>query len=39
MLGRDSDWPTMRSAVEALDDSVVSHESKFVSAHRTPDPG
>lgn len=37
IMGSQSDWPTMRQAAEILDELGVSHESRIVSAHRTPD--
>jgi 5-(carboxyamino)imidazole ribonucleotide mutase len=37
IMGSRSDWETMRHAAEMLDALEVSHESKVVSAHRTPD--
>jgi 5-(carboxyamino)imidazole ribonucleotide mutase len=37
VMGSQSDWPTMRRAVEMLDELGVPHEVKIVSAHRTPD--
>jgi len=37
IMGSDSDWPTMRSASEALDEFGVPHEVRVVSAHRTPE--
>jgi len=37
IMGSDSDWPTMRHASEMLTQFQVAHESKVVSAHRTPD--
>ena len=37
IMGSTSDWPTMKLASGVLDDFGVSHESKVVSAHRTPD--
>ncbi|MBF9038533.1 MAG: 5-(carboxyamino)imidazole ribonucleotide mutase [Rhodobacteraceae bacterium] len=37
IMGSQSDWPTMREAVEMLDALGVSYETKIVSAHRTPD--
>ena len=37
IMGSQSDWETMRHAAETLDALGVSHESKVVSAHRTPD--
>jgi len=36
IMGSDSDWATMRAAVEALDEFEVAHEVAVVSAHRTP---
>ncbi len=36
-MGSRSDWETMRHAVETLDALGVPHESRVVSAHRTPD--
>lgn len=36
-MGSKSDWPTMEAASQTLDEFGVSHESKVVSAHRTPD--
>jgi len=35
-MGSTSDWDTMRHAAETLDALGVPHESKVVSAHRTP---
>jgi len=37
VMGSRSDWPTMAHAVEILEQFGVSHESRVVSAHRTPD--
>jgi 5-(carboxyamino)imidazole ribonucleotide mutase len=37
IMGSKSDWPTMEAASKILDDFGVPHESKIVSAHRTPD--
>ena len=37
IMGSRSDWETMRHAAEMLDALEVSHESKVVSAHRTPE--
>jgi 5-(carboxyamino)imidazole ribonucleotide mutase len=37
IMGSKSDWSTMRVASETLDDFSVAHETKIVSAHRTPD--
>ncbi len=36
-MGSKSDWATMVKASEMLDKFGVPHESKVVSAHRTPD--
>ena len=35
-MGSKSDWETMRHAADTLDQLGVSHETKVVSAHRTP---
>jgi 5-(carboxyamino)imidazole ribonucleotide mutase len=37
IMGSRSDWETMRHAAETLDALGISHETKIVSAHRTPD--
>lgn len=37
IMGSRSDWETMSHAVETLESLEVSHESRVVSAHRTPD--
>jgi 5-(carboxyamino)imidazole ribonucleotide mutase len=37
VMGSKSDWETMRSAVEILEEFGVAHEVKIVSAHRTPE--
>jgi len=37
IMGSKSDWPTMEAASQTLDEFGVPHESKVVSAHRTPD--
>jgi 5-(carboxyamino)imidazole ribonucleotide mutase len=37
IMGSKSDWPTMKHAADVLDDFGVAHETKIVSAHRTPD--
>ncbi|HUB85510.1 MAG TPA: 5-(carboxyamino)imidazole ribonucleotide mutase [Rhizomicrobium sp.] len=37
IMGSQSDWPTLRAAAEILDALGVAHETKIVSAHRTPD--
>jgi 5-(carboxyamino)imidazole ribonucleotide mutase len=36
-MGSKSDWPTMKHAVEMLEEFGVPHEVQVVSAHRTPD--
>ena len=36
-MGSQSDWPTMRAAAEILTVLGVPHETRIVSAHRTPD--
>lgn len=36
-MGSRSDWETMRHAVDTLTALGVPHESRIVSAHRTPD--
>jgi 5-(carboxyamino)imidazole ribonucleotide mutase len=36
-MGSQSDWPTLRAASQLLDELGIAHESKIVSAHRTPD--
>jgi 5-(carboxyamino)imidazole ribonucleotide mutase len=37
VMGSDSDWPVMKSAAEICREFGVSHETRVVSAHRTPD--
>jgi 5-(carboxyamino)imidazole ribonucleotide mutase len=37
IMGSKSDWPTMEIASQTLDEFDVQHETKIVSAHRTPD--
>jgi 5-(carboxyamino)imidazole ribonucleotide mutase len=37
VMGSRSDWPTLREAARMLEAFGVSHESRVVSAHRTPD--
>ena len=36
-MGSKSDWPTMKNAADTLDKLKIKHESKIISAHRTPD--
>ncbi|MEC7488150.1 MAG: 5-(carboxyamino)imidazole ribonucleotide mutase [Pseudomonadota bacterium] len=37
IMGSKSDWPTMKHAADILKTMGVPHETKVVSAHRTPD--
>lgn len=37
VMGSQSDWPVMREAAALLDDLSLAHETRIVSAHRTPD--
>ena len=37
IMGSQSDWPTLRAASEILEKLGVAHETRIVSAHRTPD--
>ena len=36
IMGSTSDWETMRHAAQILDELGVEHETRVVSAHRTP---
>lgn len=36
-MGSQSDWDTMKEAVQILETLSIPHEVKIVSAHRTPD--
>ena len=36
LMGSDSDWPTMKAAVDALNEFGIASEAKVISAHRTP---
>lgn len=36
IMGSSSDWETMRHAADTLDQLGIPHETKIVSAHRTP---
>jgi len=36
-MGSQSDWETLRHAAEMLERLVVPHETRIVSAHRTPE--
>ncbi|HYJ89756.1 MAG TPA: 5-(carboxyamino)imidazole ribonucleotide mutase [Pyrinomonadaceae bacterium] len=37
IMGSKSDWATMKAAADVLTEFDVPHETKIVSAHRTPD--
>jgi 5-(carboxyamino)imidazole ribonucleotide mutase len=37
VMGSQSDWATMASAAQILDALQIPHETRIVSAHRTPD--
>jgi 5-(carboxyamino)imidazole ribonucleotide mutase len=37
IMGSRSDWPTMKNAADMLKALGVAHETRVVSAHRTPD--
>ena len=37
VMGSQSDWPTMKLAADALEELEVAHETRILSAHRTPD--
>ncbi len=37
IMGSRSDWPTMKVAAETLDELNIAHETRVVSAHRTPE--
>ena len=37
IMGSQSDWATMRAAADMLDALGIGHETRIVSAHRTPD--
>jgi 5-(carboxyamino)imidazole ribonucleotide mutase len=37
IMGSQSDWATMKHAADVLKDLGVSHETRIVSAHRTPE--
>lgn len=37
VMGSQSDWATMRATTEILDALAIAHETRIVSAHRTPD--
>ena len=37
IMGSHSDWATMKHAADVLGELGVAHETRIVSAHRTPD--
>jgi 5-(carboxyamino)imidazole ribonucleotide mutase len=37
IMGSQSDWATLKAAAAILDALAIAHETKIVSAHRTPD--
>jgi len=37
VMGSQSDWATLRHGADVLDELGVSHETRIVSAHRTPE--
>jgi len=37
IMGSQSDWPTLKHAADQLDALGIVHETRIVSAHRTPD--
>jgi len=37
VMGSRSDWDTMKSAADVLDELGIAYEARVVSAHRTPD--
>jgi 5-(carboxyamino)imidazole ribonucleotide mutase len=37
VMGSQSDWATMKAAADMLDALGVAHDTRIVSAHRTPD--
>jgi len=37
IMGSQSDWATLRKASELLDALGIPHETRIVSAHRTPE--
>src|SRR5215467_4609041 len=37
IMGSTSDWETMQNAAQTLEELGVAHETRIVSAHRTPD--
>lgn len=37
VMGSQSDWPTMKHAADVLDELGILHDTRIVSAHRTPE--
>ena len=37
IMGRQSDWSTMKEAADILSELDITYENKIISAHRTPD--
>lgn len=37
VMGSESDWETMRHTTRTLEDLAIAHETRVLSAHRTPD--
>jgi 5-(carboxyamino)imidazole ribonucleotide mutase len=37
IMGSQSDWPTLKCAAAVLEELGVPHETRIISAHRTPD--
>lgn len=37
IMGSQSDWPTLKKAAAILDELQVPHETRIISAHRTPE--
>ena len=37
IMGSDSDWPTLQSAAEVLDEYGISYTAEVISAHRMPE--
>jgi len=37
IMGSQSDWPTLRAAIQILEALEIPYEGRIVSAHRTPD--
>ncbi|MSO65779.1 MAG: 5-(carboxyamino)imidazole ribonucleotide mutase [Alphaproteobacteria bacterium] len=37
IMGSQSDWPTLKHAADILGQLGIAHETRIVSAHRTPD--